>query len=151
MARNVASAYYSHPRIVTSIKLFRDFSLKTSNRACRLLLSSRCFGALLALGFVSFLATSAPPAAAEDAVKERYSLYCSVCHGDRGDGASHAQQGLVPPPRDFTDPGFGSAVTRERLASAITNGVPGTAMIAWESELTEQEIADLVAYLLTLQ
>jgi mono/diheme cytochrome c family protein len=86
--------------------------------------------------------------AAEDAVKERFSLYCSVCHGDRGDGASHAQQGLVPPPRDFTDPAFGNTVSRERLVAAITNGVPGTAMIAWQTELSETQIGELADFIL---
>ena len=122
--------------------------MNTSNRACRLLPSSHRIGALLALVFASLLATSNPVAAAENDVRERYSLYCSVCHGDRGDGASHAQQGLVPPPRDFTDPGFGAAVTRERLLAAITDGVPGTAMIAWKTELGAQEIAELADFIL---
>jgi mono/diheme cytochrome c family protein len=31
-----------------------------------------------------------------------YHNYCSVCHGDRGDGNSRARNSLVPPPRDFT-------------------------------------------------
>lgn len=88
------------------------------------------------------------PVAAEDPVSERYSLYCSVCHGDRGNGARHAQQGLVPPPRDFTDPAFGNTVSRERLVAAITNGVPGTAMIAWQTELTETEIGELADLIL---
>jgi len=81
-------------------------------------------------------------------VRERYSLYCSVCHGDRGTGAAHAQQGLVPPPRNFTDPEFGATITRERIISAVTNGIPGTAMIAWKSELSAAEIAELADYIL---
>jgi mono/diheme cytochrome c family protein len=86
--------------------------------------------------------------AADDAVKQRYSLYCSVCHGDRGDGRSHAQQGLVPPPRDFTEQAFVSTVTRDRIIAAITNGVPGTAMIAWTTELNDAEIAELADFVL---
>ncbi len=87
--------------------------------------------------------------AAEDDVAERYRLNCSVCHGDRGDGDSHAQQGLIPPPRDFTDTAFASSVTRERVLAAITNGVPGTAMIAWKTELDDAEIAELADYILS--
>lgn len=86
--------------------------------------------------------------AADDAVKERYSLYCSVCHGDRGDGRSHAQQGLVPPPRDFTEQTFVSTVTRDRIVAAITNGVPGTAMVAWTTELSTAEIGELADFVL---
>lgn len=108
----------------------------------------RRHGALLVLGLACFGLGADPVMAEEDAVKERFSLYCSVCHGDRGDGASHAQQGLVPPPRDFTDPAFGSAITRERLVAAITNGVPGTAMVAWQTELSAAEISELADYIL---
>jgi len=125
---------------MASIKLFRDFSLKTSKKGCRLLPSTRHHGALLVLGLICLGLGAEPVVAAEDAVKERFSLYCSVCHGDRGDGASHAQQGLVPPPRDFTDPAFGNTVSRERLVAAITNGVPGTAMIAWQTELSPERL-----------
>ena len=84
--------------------------------------------------------------AADDAVKKRYSEYCSVCHGDRGDGQSHAQQGLMPPPRNFTDPTFVATATRERIVAAITNGVPGTAMIAWKTEFEPAEIDELADY-----
>lgn len=86
--------------------------------------------------------------AADEAVKKRYSEYCSVCHGDRGDGQSHAQQGLMPPPRNFTDRTFVATATRERIVAAITNGVPGTAMIAWKTELTPAEIEELADYVL---
>ena len=86
--------------------------------------------------------------AAENVVAERYGLYCSECHGDRGDGNSNAQQGLIPPPRDFTDVAFADSMTRERLLAAITNGVPGTAMVAWKTELADAEIAELADYIL---
>lgn len=86
--------------------------------------------------------------AADDTVKQRYSDYCSVCHGDRGNGRSHAQQGLVPPPRDFAEQTFASTVTRDRIVAAITNGVPGTAMIAWTTKLGDAEIDELADYIL---
>ena len=86
--------------------------------------------------------------AADDAIKKRYAEYCSVCHGDRGDGQSHAQQGLMPPPRNFTDPSFVATATRERIVAAITNGVPGTAMIAWKTEFEPAEIDELADYVL---
>ena len=31
-----------------------------------------------------------------------YHNYCSVCHGDKGDGRSRATGSLSTPPRDFT-------------------------------------------------
>lgn len=86
--------------------------------------------------------------AADDAVKKRYAEYCSVCHGDRGDGQSHAQQGLTPPPRDFTAPSYAATANRDRIIGAITNGVPGTAMIAWKSQFEPAEIDELADYVL---
>lgn len=69
-----------------------------------------------------------------------YHDYCSVCHGDKGDGKSHAMQGLVPPPRDFTSPRSSIELSRERIRHGISEGVPGTAMTAWKSRLSPEQI-----------
>ena len=76
-----------------------------------------------------------------------YQDYCSVCHGDKGDGNSLARQGMVPPPRDFTSPQSAIELSGQRIRHAIREGVPGTAMSGWKSRLSEAEIealADLV-------
>lgn len=73
-----------------------------------------------------------------------YHNYCSVCHGDRGDGNSRAKGSLEPPPRDFTRAGD---LTREAMIAFITHGKPGTAMMAWKTQLTEKEIEALVDYI----
>ena len=78
---------------------------------------------------------------------ELYQNYCSVCHGDQGNGKSHAQQGLVPPPRDFTSPRSSIELSRERIIHAIKEGVPGSAMIAWKSKLSDQQIHLLSDYI----
>jgi mono/diheme cytochrome c family protein len=103
---------------------------------------------LISLVLLSALLAGHGAFAADDAIKKRYSDYCSVCHGDRGDGQSHAQQGLMPPPRNFTEPSFVATATRERIVAAITNGVPGTAMIAWKTEFEPAEIDELADYVL---
>jgi cbb3-type cytochrome c oxidase subunit III len=72
--------------------------------------------------------------------------YCSVCHGDKGDGQSRAREGLDPPPRNYTTPEAAIELTRERMISSVTNGRPGTAMIAWGKELSPQEIEGVVDY-----
>jgi cbb3-type cytochrome c oxidase subunit III len=72
--------------------------------------------------------------------------YCSVCHGDRGDGQSRAKDGLDPPPRNYTTPESAIELTRERMIHSVTNGRPGTAMIAWGSELSPAEIENVVDY-----
>ncbi len=76
-----------------------------------------------------------------------YQHYCSVCHGDRGDGNSHAKQGLIPPPRDFTSPKSAIELNQNRMIHAIKEGVPGTAMVAWKSNLSESQISALANYI----
>lgn len=73
-----------------------------------------------------------------------YHNYCSVCHGDRGDGRSRARNSLVPPPRDFTT---AQNLTREYMAAIIANGKPGTAMTAWKTQLNEKEIDAVADYI----
>jgi len=75
--------------------------------------------------------------------------YCSVCHGDKGDGQTRARNGLVPPPRNYTTPESAIELTRERMIYSVTHGREGTAMIAWGSELSEKEIEGVVDYIRT--
>lgn len=73
-----------------------------------------------------------------------YHNYCSVCHGDRGDGRSRASKSLVPPPRDFTS---ATNLARDTMITVVSNGKPGTAMTGWKSQLTEKEIESVVDYI----
>lgn len=73
-----------------------------------------------------------------------YHNYCSVCHGDRGDGRSRARNSLNPPPRDFTTAG---ELTREAMITIITHGKPGTAMVGWKTQLNTAEIEGLTDYI----
>jgi cbb3-type cytochrome c oxidase subunit III len=73
-----------------------------------------------------------------------YHNYCSVCHGDRGDGRSRAQGSLTPPPRDFTTAG---ELTREAMITIVTHGKSGTAMVGWKTQLSDEEVASLVDYI----
>jgi mono/diheme cytochrome c family protein len=72
-----------------------------------------------------------------------YHNYCSVCHGDRGDGNSRAKNSLVPPPKDFTR---APELTRDTMITIITHGKPGTAMTGWKTQLNDKEIASLADY-----
>lgn len=72
-----------------------------------------------------------------------YHNYCSVCHGDRGDGRSRAQGSLTPPPRDFTSAG---ELTRDTMITITKYGKPGTAMVGWGTQLNDAEIASVVDY-----
>lgn len=73
--------------------------------------------------------------------------YCSVCHGDKGNGQTRARNGLVPPPRDYTTPEAAIELTRERMIHSVTYGRPGTAMISWQHELSGKEIENVVDYI----
>lgn len=73
-----------------------------------------------------------------------YHNYCSVCHGDRGDGRSRARASLNPPPRDFTSAGD---ISRDAMITIITHGKSGTAMVGWKSQLTAEEIAAVADYI----
>jgi mono/diheme cytochrome c family protein len=75
-----------------------------------------------------------------------YHNYCSVCHGDRGDGKSRATGALSTPPRDFTSAASKQELTRERIALAIAHGRPGTAMVGWKTQLSANDIERLAEY-----
>jgi mono/diheme cytochrome c family protein len=92
-------------------------------------------------------ATPPPPGSPKAAVL--YHNYCSVCHGDKGDGQSRATGALSTPPRDFTSEASRRELTTERIAAAITHGRPGTAMTAWRSQLSAADIEALADHVYT--
>jgi mono/diheme cytochrome c family protein len=106
------------------------------------------------LGGAAVAAERAPKAAPQAAAAKGgqqtpaalYHNYCSVCHGDQGDGNSRAKGSLKPPPRDFTSAQSAQELTRERMVAAVRTGVPGTAMVGWQSQMTEEEIVKVVDY-----
>jgi len=102
----------------------------------------------LGLGAAAWLPAQAAPQASQGAIKPAkiYHDYCSVCHGDRGDGRSRAQNSLIPPPRDFTTPEAATLLNRQRMIDAVANGRSGTAMVGWKSQLTPKEIEAVVDY-----
>jgi mono/diheme cytochrome c family protein len=73
-----------------------------------------------------------------------YHNYCSVCHGDRGDGRSRARASLDPPPRDFTT---AAVLSRESMIAVVTRGKSGTAMVGWKTQLSDGEIEAVVDYI----
>lgn len=76
-----------------------------------------------------------------------YHDFCSVCHGDSGQGAVWAQGGLDPVPVDFTDPQeWLKLKNRDRMIENVTYGVPQTAMAGWGNRLSTVDIALVVDY-----
>lgn len=85
-----------------------------------------------------------------------YQTRCAVCHGEKGDGKGPAATGMNPPPRDFTAGQYrvrstppGQPATGADLYRSISNGMAGTAMVAWSGLLPEERWA-LVDYLQSL-
>ncbi|MBI5430181.1 MAG: c-type cytochrome [Nitrosomonadales bacterium] len=73
--------------------------------------------------------------------------FCSVCHGDKGDGQSRARNSFLVPPRNYTTPESAIELTRDRMINSVTHGRPGTAMIAWGTTLSAQEVEAVVDYI----
>jgi mono/diheme cytochrome c family protein len=99
------------------------------------------------------LALNVPPSAdalesgnAEDGAV-LYQEYCSVCHGDKGDGMTRARRGLNPPPRDFTTAVARGELSRERMLNSVANGRPGTAMMPFAGRLTADQIEAVVDHI----
>lgn len=106
------------------------------------LAASAGLAALLAVAVATVRAAGADAAAL-------YHSYCSVCHGDKGDGRSRAAHALSPIPRDFTSAASRQELTRERIVLAIRHGRPGTAMVSFSTQLSARDIDRLADYLLT--
>lgn len=78
-----------------------------------------------------------------------YHNYCSVCHGDKGNGQSRATGALSTLPRDFTSAASRAELTRERIAAVVAHGKAGTAMVGWKTQLSEADIARVADYVYT--
>ncbi|MFN3077417.1 MAG: c-type cytochrome, partial [Alphaproteobacteria bacterium] len=87
------------------------------------------------------------PAPVADASTGRsiYAKTCSVCHGDRGDGATWAKHGLDPSPFNFTS-AKGRELSRRHMINTVTYGSPRTAMVGFSTQLSREEIAAVVDY-----
>jgi mono/diheme cytochrome c family protein len=71
---------------------------------------------------------------------------CVTCHGIDGDGKGPAAASLNPSPRNFQHHGFWRHRTEGEVFWAIKYGSPGTAMIAFGSVLSDNEIWALIQY-----
>lgn len=93
----------------------------------------------------------APPSAARGATL--FATYCAVCHGNGGRGDGRYAKQIGDPYLNLSKPGFHSvppdALEEPALARIVRYGLPPTAMPGHEW-LADQQIADLVAYVLTL-
>ena len=72
---------------------------------------------------------------------------CPICHGPQGKGDGPLASNLDPKPRDFTDFNAMSKISDMSMFHAIKNGIPDTAMRAWD--LTDDQAFDVIAYIKT--
>ena len=87
-----------------------------------------------------------------DAIEAVYMKRCSQCHGEEGDGLGVAADRMYPAPRDFTLGLFkykttdadSEFPTDEDLRRTIMEGLPGTAMPAWKTLLSDAEVTGLI-------
>ncbi len=104
------------------------------------------------------LETSNPEEFKERLEKGRavYYLNCFYCHGDLMAGAGMYAHALNPIPTNFQDPGTIAMLREAFLYWRIAKGAPGmpeeggpwqSAMPAWESFLTEEEMWNVILFL----
>ena len=74
--------------------------------------------------------------------------HCKACHGVKGDGKTFAANVLNPPPRNFTSEKSKQELTEQRMMESITEGRKGTAMMPWKSRLSQQEIQEVINYII---
>jgi len=77
-----------------------------------------------------------------------YAANCAVCHGVSGHGDGPQAASLNPKPFDLTV--HAGLHPDYQLFDWISNGIAGTAMPAWKSQLDKRQRWDLVNYLRTL-
>lgn len=76
-----------------------------------------------------------------------YHSYCGICHGNGGNANTRIGQVLLDKPRDFTDARSMAKLTNEEMARAIAFGRPGTAMVAWQTILSPEDIRRVILFI----
>jgi len=74
---------------------------------------------------------------------------CVTCHGEEGAGDGIASGSLDPKPANLVD--VSSQVGDDYLFWRISEGKPGTSMVAWKGILTEEQIWQAVTFIRTLK
>ncbi len=86
--------------------------------------------------------------------KETFNNLCVTCHGPEGRGDGPTAETLDPKPANLADPDMMGMLTDGYLFWRISKGGAmepfNSAMIAWESSLTEDQRWELISYVRTL-
>ena len=88
--------------------------------------------------------------------KEYYFKLCVHCHGEEGEGDGRASKYLLPQPRELSQGVFKFHATQtntlpldEDIVRTIKQGIPGTAMPAWDDILSDEIINSIVKFIKT--
>jgi len=93
--------------------------------------------------------TTSQETARVDQGKALFAANCASCHGERGTGDGPTAGALAPPPTNF----HVKEPTQQRALEVLENGIPGTAMPPWKSQLNEEQrhaVAEFVRSLYSL-
>jgi len=74
---------------------------------------------------------------------------CQMCHGAQGHGDGPAGASLEPRPKNLA--AFQKTVGDDYLFWRVSEGKPGTSMVAWKGILTEDQIWKIVSFIRTLK
>jgi mono/diheme cytochrome c family protein len=88
-----------------------------------------------------------PEVAAEGA--EIFRTNCETCHGPQGHGDGPIGESLDPRPQNLA--GLQRLAGDDYLFWRISEGTPGTSMVAWKGILTEEQIWKVVSFIRTLE
>jgi mono/diheme cytochrome c family protein len=73
---------------------------------------------------------------------------CEMCHGPQGHGDGPAGQSLEPHPKNLAT--LQKRVGDDYLFWRVSEGKPGTSMVAWKGILEEEQIWQVVSFMRTL-
>ncbi len=79
--------------------------------------------------------------------KELYRDNCASCHGKKGNAKTLMGRMLKPKPKAFQSVLSDPSMNDEKLFSAISDGKPDTAMRAFNTDLSEDEIKAVITYI----
>lgn len=80
---------------------------------------------------------------------KNFHVYCESCHGPKGKGDGYAGQSLEPKPKDLSQ--LQTVAADDYLFWRISEGKPGTAMVAWQGILDDEQIWQVIAFIRTLK
>lgn len=116
---------------------------------------------ILTAAVLAIILPSASSAGDSEAGKTSYLANCASCHGPEGAGDGPVAAALNPKPRNFSDADFkydtdgdGTSGTDTDLANIIKNGAAaygGNVMMAPLPHLSDDEVANIIAYVRTLK